>query len=160
MLLLLHRHLWLGVLACLEAAHALATQLCSLEGLQVSNLQRVEALGTEHLLRQKNLSLRELHKLRLGLVLEVTKGADRLVNGATGPMTWLERRSICGLVHVKVTHVLGLVVLSRLLLVVLRLSPVAIEVAGLATAMTLATTALEVRLLTGLVGGVFAGRWE
>ena len=77
-------------------------------------------------------------------------------------MTRLERSGIGGLVHVKVAHVLGLVVLSRLLLgVILGLSPVALEVARLAPAMALAATALEVRLLTiVLVGRVLAGSGE
>ena len=112
---------------------------------------------------QKKLCLRrvDLH-LRLTAVLEVTERANGLVDRSTSAVTRLERSGIGGLVHVKVAHVLGLVVLSRLLLgVILGLSPVALEVARLAPAMALAATALEVSLLTiVLVGRVLAGSGE
>jgi hypothetical protein len=119
----------------------------------VCNLHRIETLGGKHLLLKQELRLLILHQLRLtARVLEVAKGANGLVHRSASAVTRLERRGIGGLVHVEVAHVLGLVVLSRLLRgVVLGLPPVALEVARRCAAMTLATTALEVRL-TRLVG--------
>jgi len=72
-------------------------------------------------------------------------------------VTGLERSGIGGLVHVEIAHVLGLVVLCRLLwVVVLGLSPIALEVARRCAAMALAPTALEVGLsrlvvITGVI---------
>jgi hypothetical protein len=127
-LLLLHSHLWRGVLAGSKASHPLAAHLRSLEGLEMSYLQRIETWGTKHLLRDEDLALGKLHQLRLALVLEIAKRTDRLVDRATGAVTGLEWRGIGTLVQIEVAHVLSLVVLRRLLLVV-RLPPVAFEVA-------------------------------
>ena len=66
----------------------------------------------------------------------------------------MERSGICGLVHVEVAHVLGLVFLGRLLRrVVLRLPPVALEVARCASAVACAAAALDIRL-SAVVGVV------
>ena len=152
MLLVVHAHLRLSMLAALNTTHASAVHLRSLESLQVRNLQWVEALAGEHLLRNKNLSLWKLYELRLSGILKVTDGADGLIHGAPGPMSWLERRGIGGLIHVEITHVLGVVgwfslLLGLLGLLGLRLSPVTVEVAGLASAMALATMALAAATL-------------
>ena len=127
----------------------------------MSDLHGVQRLA-EHLLLQEKLGLVAHLHLRLAAVLEVAESANGLVDRSTSAVARLERSGIGGLVHVEVAHVLGLVVLRRLLLgVVLGLSPVALEVARLAPAMALAATALEVRLLTVvLVGRVLAGSWE
>jgi hypothetical protein len=85
-------------------------------------------LGAEHLLSDHELTLRQLHQLGLWWVLEAANGAHGLVDGATGTVPRGEGRSIRSLVHTEIAHILGLVVLSRLLLGV-RLPPVAFEVA-------------------------------
>lgn len=144
----------LGMLADAKAPEVATTHLLRLKRLQVSNLQGVKTLS-KHLLWEQNLSLGKLDELGLALVLEVTKGADRLVDGATGTMSRLERSGVGSLVHVEVAHVLGLVFLGRLLgRVVLRLPPVALEVARCASAVACAAAALEIRLSAVVVAVV------
>jgi hypothetical protein len=159
LLLLLHTHLGLSVLADAKASEVTTTHLLRLERLEVSNLQRVKALS-QHLLWEKDLSLGKLDKLRLALVLEVTKRADRLVDRAARTVSGLERSGVSGLVHVEVAHTLSLVVcrLRLRLRVILRLSPVTLKVSRRTSAMSLATTALEIGLATLVVWGSWLGR--
>jgi len=95
-------------------------------GLDLSELQSVQALGGEHVWLHENLTLRKLDELGLLRELEVADRTDRLaVNRAALTVTRLEGLGSSMLVHLEVTHVGSMLLLDGGLL----LTPVAIKVA-------------------------------
>ncbi len=127
-----------------------------LVSLKLCELKSVERLPGEHRgrLLHQHLTLRQLHKLGLWLILKATNAAHRAsVDGsalAVGGLEWLRGGM---LIHLKVAEVLilRLVDSGRLNVVDALLTPIALEVAGAGPTVTLAATPTEIAVVPACI---------